>query len=112
MRCVIKSTRQRKVHIRLSVAAAAYSSRTCAGRVLSANLSRGPPSSVTLFQGGIANFNISLLVEELGAFLSSAWRFLEFLQTINIRVSEGLCVLKHPALKCAAPMFCKSEVNE
>lgn len=98
MRCVIKSTWQRKVYICLSGTSAAYSSRTCAGRALSANLSRGPPSSVTLFQGGIANFNISLPIQELGAFLSSAQRFCEFLQTINIRMSEGLCVLKRSRL--------------
>lgn len=95
MRCVIKSTWQRKVYICLSVTSAAYSSRTYAAGVLSANLSRGPPSSVTLFQGGMANFNISLSVQELGAFFSPAQRFCWFLQTINIRMSERLCVFKH-----------------
>lgn len=98
MRCVIKSTWPRKVYICLSVTSAAYSSHTCAGRVLSANLSKGPPSSVTLFQGGIANFNISSPIQELEAFLSSAQRFCEVLQTINIRVSEGLkhgCLILH-----------------
>lgn len=95
MRCVIKSTWQRKVYICLSVTSAAYSSRTYAAGVLSANLSRGPPSSLTLFQGGMANFNISLSVQELGAFFSPAQRFCSFLQTINIRMSKRLCVLKH-----------------
>lgn len=84
-----------KVYICLSVTSAAYSSRTYAAVVLSANLSRGPSSSVTLFQGGMANFNISLSVQELGAFFRPAQRFCSFLQTINIRMSERLCVLKH-----------------
>lgn len=43
----------------------------------------------------MANFNISLSVQELGAFFSLAQRFCAFLQTINIRMSERLCVLKH-----------------
>lgn len=43
----------------------------------------------------MANFNISLSAQELGAFFSPAQRFCAFLQTINIRMSERLCVLKH-----------------
>lgn len=92
MRCVIKSTWQRKVYICLSVTSAAYSSRTYAAEVLSANLSRGPPSSVTLFQGGMANFNISLSVQELGAFFSG---FAGLYRLLISGMSERLCALKH-----------------
>lgn len=62
--------------------------------MLSGNLSSGSSSSVTVYQGGIANFNIPMPVEDLGPHLLLLL-FLQVLQTINIRMSEGTLYINY-----------------
>lgn len=65
MRCAVKQTLLRNVYFCLCIIFGLYSGHTYAGRVLSENLSSGSSSFVTIYQGGIAHFHISLPAEEI-----------------------------------------------
>ena len=66
------------VYFCLCIISGLYSSHTYAGRVLSGNLSSGSSSFVTIYQGGIAHFNIPLPVDEIKGISASAGGFASF----------------------------------
>lgn len=78
MRCAVKSTLLRDVYFCLCIISGLYSSHTYAGRVLSGNVSSGSSSFVTIYQGGIAHFNIPLPVGGIRRISASAGGFESF----------------------------------
>lgn len=59
-------------------------------RVPSGNLSSGSSSSVVIYQGGIAHFNIPLPVEDLGPFFLFTVVFASFCRLIITGCQTGL----------------------
>lgn len=77
----------------LCIISGLYSSRTYAGRVLSGNLSSGSPSFVTIYQGGIAHFNIPFPGEEIRGSPASTGGFASFYRLLITGCQRLLCIL-------------------
>lgn len=78
----------------LCIISGLYSSRTYAGRVLSGNVSSGSPSFVTIYQGGIAHFNIPFPCEEIRGSSASTGGFASFFYRLLITGCQRLlCIL-------------------
>lgn len=77
MRCAVEQTLLRNVYFCLCIISGRYSSHTYAGREPGGNLSSSSSSFVTIYQGGIAHFNIPPPAEEIRSISTSTVLSLE-----------------------------------